>query len=136
MPHPRAALSVLMRCARAVIAFAVVTLAPCVDNAKAGHNGSISAHQVSSAEKGFATYYASRFEGRRTASGATFRNDALVAAHPTLPFGTLARVTNLGDGRSVTVRIVDRGPGAGALQRGVIVDLSQQAATQDAGCSV
>jgi rare lipoprotein A len=82
------------------------------------------------AQTGFATYYASRFEGRRTASGTTFRNDAPVAAHPSLPFGALARVTNLAKGRSVIVRITDRGPASGPRSKGVIIDLSQQAARQ------
>jgi rare lipoprotein A len=79
-------------------------------------------------QTGFATYYASQFEGRRTASGTTFRNDALIAAHPSLPFGTLARVTNLVKGNSVIVAITDRGPAAGPRSKGVIIDLSQQAA--------
>lgn len=79
-------------------------------------------------ETGFATYYSSRFEGRRTASGVIFRNDALVAAHPTLPFGTVARVTNLVKGHSVLVSITDRGPGIGPRSRGVVIDLSQTAA--------
>ena len=79
-------------------------------------------------QTGFATYYASQFEGRRTASGATFRHDALIAAHPSLPFGTLARVTNLVKGNSVIVRITDRGPGFGPRNKGVIIDLSQAAA--------
>src|SRR5687767_5520623 len=79
-------------------------------------------------QTGFATYYASQFEGRRTASGTTFRNDALIAAHPSLPFGTLARVTNIVKGNSVIVAIADRGPAAGPRRKGVIIDLSQQAA--------
>lgn len=79
-------------------------------------------------QTGFATYYASQFEGRRTASGTTFRHDALIAAHPSLPFGTLARVTNLVRGNSVIVRITDRGPAFGPRSKGVIIDLSQEAA--------
>ncbi len=78
--------------------------------------------------RGFATYYASRFDGRRTASGTTFRNNTLTAAHPTLPFGTLVRVTNLPRTKSVVVQVVDRGPGVGPLNKGVIIDLSQLAA--------
>ena len=79
-------------------------------------------------QTGFATYYASQFEGRRTASGTTFRHDALIAAHPSLPFGTLARVTNLVKGDSVIVRIIDRGPAYGPRSKGVVIDLSQEAA--------
>lgn len=55
-----------------------------------------------------ATYYASHFNGRRTASGATFSNGAMMAAHPSLPFGTRLRVTNRSNGKSVIVRVVDR----------------------------
>jgi rare lipoprotein A len=78
--------------------------------------------------RGFATYYASLLDGRRTASGTVFDNDALVAAHPRYPFGTLVRVTNLRNGRSVTVTIVDRGPVRSARASGVIIDLSRAAA--------
>jgi rare lipoprotein A len=79
-------------------------------------------------QHGFATYYARKFDGRRTASGSAFDNDALVAAHPRHPFGTTVRVTNLANGRSVDVRIVDRGPSRGARANGVIIDLSRAAA--------
>lgn len=89
---------------------------------------SVQYDQRSVGQRGFATYYALRFEGRRTASGTTFRNETLSAAHPTLPFGTLVRVTNLVQRTSVVVKIVDRGPALGPLSRGVIIDLSQQAA--------
>ena len=50
------------------------------------------------------------FEGEKTASGRRFDADALVAAHRTLPFGTVVRVTNLENRRKVTVQIIDRGP--------------------------
>lgn len=87
-----------------------------------------STHIAARLQIGHATYYATRFDGRRTASGTTFRNAALVAAHPTLPFGTLTRVTSIITGQSVTVKIVDRGPATGPRSRGVIIDLSQAAA--------
>ena len=82
------------------------------------------------AETGLATYYAHRFEGRRTASGDTFRNAQLMAAHPSYPFGTVVRVTNLATGDSVIVRIADRGPSGTQQRRGVIIDVSRSAATQ------
>jgi rare lipoprotein A len=75
-------------------------------------------------ETGIASFYASRFDGRRTASGERHDADALTAAHPRLAFGTRVRVTNLENRRSVVVRINDRGPFA----RGRIIDLSQRAA--------
>lgn len=59
---------------------------------------------------GWATWYGSYFQGRRTASGEIYNMYALTAAHRFLPFGTLVRVTNLSTGRSVIVRINDRGP--------------------------
>jgi rare lipoprotein A len=79
--------------------------------------------------EGEATYYASQFDGRRTASGIMFQNSEMYAAHPSFPFGTLLRVTNLANHRSVIVNVVDRGPsGARAAERGRIIDLSQKAA--------
>ena len=63
-----------------------------------------------------------------TASGIPFDMNAMVAAHPTLPFGTVVRVTNLKNGRSADVRIVDRGPARGPRAEGVIIDVSRGAA--------
>lgn len=74
---------------------------------------------------GEASFYANRFEGRRTASGIPFRQNQMVAAHRSYPFGTILRVTNLGNDRSVNVRVVDRGP-FGTERR--ILDLSRRAA--------
>ena len=75
---------------------------------------------------GVASYYGSRFHGRRTANGERFDMNAMTAAHKTLPFGTKVRVTNPRTGKSVTVRINDRGP----FTRGREIDLSRAAATQ------
>jgi rare lipoprotein A len=80
---------------------------------------------------GEATFYADHFEGRRTASGIPFRQNQMVAAHRAYPFGTVLRVTNLRNDRSVNVRVVDRGPfGAKARARGTVLDLSRRAAEQ------
>lgn len=73
---------------------------------------------------GIASFYGSRFHGRATASGELFDKEALTAAHRTLPFGTLVRVKNLKNGRSLVVRINDRGP----FLPGRIIDLSAGAA--------
>lgn len=73
---------------------------------------------------GIASYYGRRFHGRRTANGERFDMSAMTAAHKTLPFGSLVRVTNPRNGRSVTVRINDRGP----FIRGREIDLSRAAA--------
>ena len=80
-------------------------------------------------EEGFASFYSSRHNGRRTASGERFDNAALVAAHPTLPFGTRLTVTNLENNRSVEVRVIDRGPSAARQRDGYVIDLSRAAAT-------
>jgi rare lipoprotein A len=73
---------------------------------------------------GEASWYASKFQGRRTASGERFNGRAFTAAHRTLPPGTYVRVTLLATGKSVIVRINDRGP----FVRGRIIDLSYAAA--------
>ena len=75
-------------------------------------------------QTGKASYYADKFQGRKTASGETFRQGRLTAAHRTLPFGTKVKVTNIANGKSVKVRINDRGPFA----EGRIIDLSKKAA--------
>jgi rare lipoprotein A len=73
---------------------------------------------------GIASWYGGVFHGRRTASGERFDKNAMTACHPTLPFGTLVRVVNLNNRRSVVVRITDRG----YLYEGRIIDLSYGAA--------
>lgn len=72
--------------------------------------------------RGLASYY---WQPQRVASGGWFNPNALTAAHKSLPFGTRVRVTNLRNGRSVVVRINDRGP----YIRGRIIDLSRRAAS-------
>jgi rare lipoprotein A len=74
-------------------------------------------------ETGRASFYAKKFQGRKTASGERFDNMAMTAAHKTLPFGTKVLVTNTSNGRSVVVRINDRGP----FIKGRIIDLSRLA---------
>ncbi len=76
--------------------------------------------------EGKASYYADQFHGRKTANGETFNMNKLTAAHPSLPFGTWVRVTNLSNGKDVVVRINDRGP----FVKGRIIDLSVHAATE------
>jgi rare lipoprotein A len=78
--------------------------------------------------EGLASYYGPGFDGRTTASGERFNMNAMVAAHPTYPFGTVVRVTNLMNRRTVEVRILDRGPAQGPRAAGVVIDLSYGAA--------
>lgn len=80
--------------------------------------------QVTKTIYGAASWYGPKFQGRRTASGERFQKEDLTAAHPTLPFDTLVRVTNESNGKFVVVRINDRGPFTGKR----IIDLSQRAA--------
>ena len=75
---------------------------------------------------GTASWYGPGFHGKKTASGNRFNQNALTAAHRSLPFGTKARVTNLRNGKKVVVQINDRGP----HRRGRIIDLSRAAAQQ------
>ncbi len=77
-------------------------------------------------EQGIASWYGPDFHGGRTATGETYDMDAMTGAHPTLPLPAWVRVTNLENGRSVVVRLNDRGPFA----KGRIIDLSRAAAEQ------
>lgn len=74
-------------------------------------------------ERGKASYYADRYQHRKTASGQRLDNSAMTAAHKTLPFGTRVRVTNINNGKTVEVVINDRGP----FVRGRVIDLTRAA---------
>lgn len=77
-------------------------------------------------QEGTASYYASKFQGKRTASGEVFHLDSLTAAHKLLPFGTTLRVTNQKNGKSVVVRVNDRLLGSSKR----VIDLSYAAAKE------
>ncbi len=77
-------------------------------------------------EQGIASWYGTKFHGRRTSSGETYDMYAMTAAHKSLPLPTYARVTNKKNGRSIIVRINDRGP----FVKNRIIDLSYSAATK------
>ena len=74
-------------------------------------------------QTGKASYYADKFHGRKTASGELYDRNKLTCAHRTLPFGTMCKVTNIANGKSVQVRVNDRGP----FSKHRIVDLSARA---------
>ncbi|HLI10918.1 MAG TPA: septal ring lytic transglycosylase RlpA family protein [Alphaproteobacteria bacterium] len=93
------------------------TAAPPPSSSPAGERPSFS-------ETGTASWYGRSHQGRKTASGEAFDMRAMTAAHPSLPFGTVVRVTNLANGRMVKVRVNDRGP----YGRGRVIDLSAEAA--------
>jgi rare lipoprotein A len=84
------------------------------------------AHERKVGQVGYASWYGGERNGRATASGRRFDKTELTAAHPTLPLHSKVQVTNMANGRSVTVRITDRGPSL----KGRIIDLSQSAAEQ------
>jgi rare lipoprotein A len=77
-------------------------------------------------QEGIASYYANQYDGNQTSNGETYDMYALTAAHPTLPFNTRVKVTNLDNGRSVILRINDRGP----FLKERIIDVSYVAAKQ------
>jgi len=107
-------------CAPAVVRANVTGRPPVAGAAAAG--GERAAARVT--ERGMASWYGPGFAGRRTANGEVFDPSQLTAAHKELPFNTLVRVTNEDNGRSVVVRINDRGP----FKPGRIIDLSRAGA--------
>jgi rare lipoprotein A len=108
----------------------VLTLATNVRAADASDREAPRAKRVARVQTGYATFLAKSFHGDESASGETFDRRKLVAAHRSLPFGTRVRVTNLENGRSVDVRIIDRGPYGQNFREGTIIDLSRAAATR------
>lgn len=84
--------------------------------------------RIKRVQRGYATFLAKSFHGEEAASGEIFDSRKLVAAHRTLPFGSMVRITNLENGRVVTVRIMDRGPYGQNWREGTIIDLSRAAA--------
>jgi rare lipoprotein A len=88
--------------------------------------GAPAAAPAASGETGLAAVYNHKLNGRKTASGERYDMNKLTAAHKTLPFGTMVKVTNAKSQKSVTVRINDRGP----TQAGRILDISTAAAKQ------
>lgn len=94
------------------------------DSRPAARSGTSSAALLT--VEGMASYYSSDFDKKKTASGEIFDKNALTAAHREFPFGTVLRVTNLNNGRDVTVTVNDRGP----FDKSRIIDLSEAAARE------
>ncbi len=82
-----------------------------------------SSHWLGFTESGVASFYADKYQSRKTASGEPYRHELNTAAHRTLPFGSNVKVTNISNSKSVVVRINDRGP----FVKGRIIDLSKSA---------
>lgn len=108
-----------------VLVITLFTLATLPSNAQSRFNKENRPVQISQ-PTGKASYYGKKWNGRKTASGEVFNTDSLTCAHKTLPFGTMLKVTNQKNGKSVIVRVTDRGP----YIEGRIIDLSLAAATQ------
>jgi rare lipoprotein A len=89
-------------------------------------DGESSNETYSKSQTGVASYYNDRHQGKKTASGELYQNTKFTAAHRSLPFGTEVKVTNLSNGKTVTVRVNDRGPYA----KGRLIDLSKVAAKE------
>jgi rare lipoprotein A (peptidoglycan hydrolase) len=98
---------------------------PLVGTTTSGHRTTkSSSHKPKAYQVGTASWYGEQFQGKQTASGEPFDMHDFTAAHPSLPLGTLVKVTNLRNGKAVVVRINDRGP----VVEGRIIDVSYTAA--------
>ncbi len=113
-----------MKLKRTTIVAACLALCACqaVEPLQAQPNGL--SHRAGFTQTGVASWYGKAHQGRKTANGERFNRFDETAAHPSLPFNTIVRVTTLDTGKSTLVRINDRGPGV----RGRIIDLSDAAA--------
>jgi rare lipoprotein A len=107
--------------AKTLTILTVVGISAVTGSAEAGQKGNTSGPKASS---GAASWYGGQFHGRTTANGERYDMNGLTAAHRSLPFGTKVRVTNQENGKSVVVRINDRGPYVGKR----VIDLSRGAA--------
>jgi len=106
--------------AYAVLALAVLALAGCA-------SAQVSSQKTKPYQQiGLASFYAHKFHGRATASGEIYDMYQFTAAHPSLPFGTLVRVTNLKNKRNVVLKVNDRGP----VTKKRIIDVSYKAAQE------
>jgi len=110
--------------AAALLAFTIRCPVYSAELANATHHVTQIAAETRHIEIGNASWYGAHLQGRRTASGEPYDPQSLTAAHPTLPLHSTVRVTNLNNGRSVEVRINDRGPYTGRR----VIDLSVKAA--------
>jgi len=108
-----------------VAVWVVVTALPAAAQTAAPAT-SVNVAKTGEVQEGLAAFYGTRLNRRKTASGEAYDQNAMTAAHRTLPFGTRVRVTNTKNGRSAEVRINDRGP----TQGNRIVDLSRAAAAK------
>ena len=109
-----------------VVFIGLMALSSCSSIIRFSNNNNQDNSEYSKNFRGYASYYADQFHGKKTANGEIFDMNKMTAAHKTLPFNTKLRVTNLKNGRSTFVRINDRGPFSGNR----VIDLSKQAAIE------
>lgn len=108
----------MIRLVYLVFIFVAFSLASCAKTTTVSPSGSIGYQ-----ESGKASYYAMKYQNRKTASGERLNQGSKTAAHKKLPFGTIVKVTNIKNGKRVTVKINDRGP----FVKGRIIDLTRSA---------
>jgi len=113
----------MMRCSTVLLVAALLT-------GFAAETSAGQAKRLRRVQLGLASYYGPGFNGDETASGEKFDQRKLVAAHRTLPLGSVVRVTNLENGRRVVLRVIDRGPFGKNHRKGCIIDVSKAAARQ------
>ena len=115
-----------MRVFSAVLMPLLLTVSAAAQNAEITSDTVVDIDEETEIGGGMASYYGDELAGNRTASGERFNPAQLTAAHRSLPFGSMVRVTNTSNGDSVIVRINDRGPFA----HGRVIDVSQAAARE------
>ena len=115
-----------MRAFSAMLIPLLLTVSAAAQEAEVTDAAVVDVDEVTEIDGGMASYYGNELAGNRTASGERFDPRGLTAAHRTLPFGSMVRVTNVSNGDSVVVRINDRGP----FSHGRVIDISHAAARE------
>ena len=115
-----------MRAFSAMLIPLLLTVSAAAQEAEVTDAAVVDIDEVTEIDGGMASYYGNELAGNRTASGERFDPRGLTAAHRSLPFGSMVRVTNVSNGDSVIVRINDRGP----FSRGRVIDISHAAAKE------
>lgn len=121
LPVPRASSPLHIFTNRAKLLLTIACIAACLSSCA---SSSPAFGERGYTEKGKASYYSRKLQGRKMANGQPYRRGKLTAAHRTLPLGTKVKVTNVQTNKSVKVTITDRGP----FVKGRVVDLSEKAA--------
>ena len=125
-PNPRGRLALIVFLCQLALLVHTLPLQADEGSAEKTQTGTVAETQATEGVPGVASYYAKRYNGRKTSSGARYRPDKLTAAHPNLPMGTKVKVINLTNGKDVVVTINDRC----RKKSGRSIDLSRAAAQQ------